>query len=99
MDEVRVLKSAILTELIRRQKFGGAHTPLENITRNAPVSFLQNKEGQKRIHKVLKELVNDGWVMVLKKRTGKGSDLHISINPRRIREISEYLAGRFGKAL
>ena len=99
MDEIRILKSAILKELIRKQKFGGAHTPLENITRNAPGNFLQNKEGQKRIHKAVKELVNDGWAIVLKKRTGKGSDLHISINPRMIREISEYLSSRSGKAL
>ena len=41
------------------------------------------------------ELVSDDWVVVVNKRTGKGSDLHISINPRKTNEIVTYLQEDF----
>ena len=85
------VKAFILRELIKKRKFGGAHTPLDNITNNLPDELLHNKQGQKLIEKGVKELVNFEFVIVLQKRTGKGSDLHISINPRKIKEISEFL--------
>lgn len=85
------VKSFILRELIRKRKIGGAHTPLENIVNNLPDELLHNKQGQKIIEKSVKELVNLEFVIVLHKRTGKGSDLHISMNPRKIKEINEFI--------
>ncbi|MBI4147653.1 hypothetical protein HY490_00005 [Candidatus Woesearchaeota archaeon] len=86
--DVARLKRLILTALIDKGKYGGAHTPLDNITHNLPDEFLHNKKGQKAIHEAVKELNNSGWIIILTKRTGKGSDLHISINPKAIKELS-----------
>lgn len=86
------IQTFILRELMKKGKFGGAHTPLENVTSNLPDEFLHNKKGQKEIDKAVKTLVNLGWVLVMKKRTGKGADLHISINPRKTKEIGEYFS-------
>lgn len=91
VDDVARLKRLILTALMDKEKYGGAHTPLDNITHHLPDEFLHDKQGQKAIDKAVKELNNSGWVMILKKRTGKGSDLHISINPRAIKEIAGFL--------
>ncbi|VVB81016.1 Uncharacterised protein [uncultured archaeon] len=91
MEDNEKVKSLILRELIKKCKFGGAHAPLDFITGNLPDEFLHNKQGQKAIQKAVKDLINDEWVVVLMKKTGKGSDLHVSVNPRKIREISEYV--------
>lgn len=91
MDDERTVMILILRELIKRAKYGGAHTPLDNITHSLPDNFLHNKQGIKTIEKAVKLLVNQEWILVLNKRTGKGSDLHVSINPRKIKEINEFL--------
>lgn len=91
MDEIQRLKRLILTALMDKGKYGGAHTQLDNITHHLPDEFLNNKKGQKEIDEAIKELNNSYWIIVLKKKTGKGSDLHISINPRAIKEISGFL--------
>jgi len=85
------LKRLILTALIDKGKYGGAHTVLDNITHHLPDEFLNNKKGQKAIHEAVKELNNSGWIIILKKKTGKGSDLHVSINPRAIKDISAFI--------
>lgn len=91
MNGTEQVKLLILRELLRRNVIGGAHTPLANVTHYLPDMFLHDKKGQKSIEKGVKELVNLGWVLVLQKRTGKGSDLHISLNPRLLKEISAHL--------
>jgi hypothetical protein len=91
MEDVEKVKALVLRELIKKGKFGGAHTPLENITSRLPDIFLHNKKGQKAIDRAVQELVNLLFVIIMKKRTGKGSDLHISINPRKSKEIGQYL--------
>ncbi len=91
MDEIIRAKKFILRELIKRRKIGGSHTPLDNVTQHLSDEFLKEKRTQKIINSALKELVNDGMVTVLKKKTGKGSDLHISVNPRKLKEIAELL--------
>ena len=89
--EVNKVKVFILEELTKRGKFGGAHTPLDNVIRNLPDEFLHDKKGRRAIDDAVKELANAGWVIVQRKRTGKGSDMHVSINPRAIKEISAFL--------
>lgn len=86
--EIDNSKRFILRELIKRKIIGGKHTPLDRVTKNLPDEFLQQKS---TIKKALKELRNDGWVILPQKRTGKGSDLHISINPRAWKEIGNFL--------
>lgn len=90
-DEIKKAKEFILRELIKRRKIGGAHTPLDYVTKNLPDGFLREKKAQKIIEKAVKELVNAGMVIIQQKRTGKGSDLHISINPRYWKEIGSFL--------
>ena len=89
--EVNKVKAFILEELTKRGKFGGAHTPLDNVVRNLPDDFLHDKKGRRVIDDAVKELANSAWITVQRKRTGKGSDLHVSINPRAIKEISAFL--------
>jgi hypothetical protein len=90
-EDVSKIKAFILEGLIKTGKFGGAHTPLGNVIRHLPDGFLRDKKGRKVVDEAVKELANLGWVKVQKKRTGKGSDLHISINPRTVKEIHSFL--------
>ncbi|MBS3162541.1 hypothetical protein J4467_01335 [Candidatus Woesearchaeota archaeon] len=39
----------------------------------------------------MKELNNDEWILLFVKRTGKDSSEHISLNPRKISEIKQFL--------
>ncbi len=90
-DSVKKVKAFVLEELIKRSKFGGAHTPLDNVIRLLPDEFLHDKKGRRVIDDAVKKLVNAGWLIVQRKRTGKGADLHVSINPRAIKEISAFI--------
>ena len=89
--EIRRAQEFILRELIKKRKIGGAHTPLDNITKNLPDEFLHQRQAAKVIERAVKELVNSGMAIILQKRTGKGSDEHISINPRAWKEIGAFL--------
>lgn len=91
MDQAENAKLFILRELMKRCMVGGAHTPLNNVTHYLPDVFRHDKKGQKAIEKAVKDLVNLGWAVLMHKRTGKGSDLHISLNPRMLKDIGEYL--------
>lgn len=88
--EIKKVKEFILRELIKRRKIGGAHTPLERVTRSLPDEFLQ-KHSSKIVERAVKELMNDGLIFLQQKRTGKDSDLHIAINPRAWKEIGSFL--------
>ena len=90
-NEIKKAKKFILRELIKKRKIGGAHTPLEHVTKNLPDEFLQQKNAPKIIEKAVKELLNSMMILILQKRTGKGSSKHISINPRAWKEISAFL--------
>lgn len=91
MDKILRAKKFILRELIKRRKIGNSHIPLDSVTHHLSDEFLKQKRVQKIIKSTLKELVNNGMVIVLKKKTGKGSDLHISVNPRKIKEVAGLL--------
>ena len=91
MEEVINIKKVMLRELLKKRNIGGKHTPLDNITKNLPDEFLHDKNGKKQIAEAVKELVNETFVILSIKKTGKGSDVHISINPRSIAGISEFL--------
>lgn len=91
MEELDVLKKLILQKLVRANVWGGKHTPLDFVTKGIPEHYRNTHPGRKIIEKVLKDLINAGWLMVLAKRTGKGSDDHISLNPRKVGEIKQFL--------
>jgi len=52
-----------------------------------PGHIRDNKKGQKTIKKAIKELINEN-LLLSKPST---NELHVSINPRKIKEIKEFL--------
>ncbi|MBI4143958.1 hypothetical protein HY486_01795 [Candidatus Woesearchaeota archaeon] len=91
MDETNVLNAIILQKLVRANMWGGKHTPLDFIKKGIPEHYKNTHRGQKILDKTLKELTNNEWIFLLSKKTGKGSDEHISLNPRKVAEIKQFL--------
>ncbi|MBI1973075.1 hypothetical protein HYS50_03650 [Candidatus Woesearchaeota archaeon] len=91
MEETDGLKKLILQKLIRGNVWGGKHTPLDFVTKGIPEHYRNTHKGKKVVEKVLKELTNDGWIIIKAKTTGKGSDDHVSLNPRKVSEIKQFL--------
>jgi hypothetical protein len=93
MKEDDTLKKLILQKLIRGNIWGGKHKPLDFVSNGLPDHYRNTHQGKKMIEHTVKDLVNKQWVIVLPKRTGKGSDDHISLNPRKVSEIQQFLEG------
>ena len=91
MDDIKILKKLILQKLVRGNIWGGKHTPLDFIAKGIPEHYRNTHKGKKVFEKALKELKNDGWIVILSKKTGKGSGDHISLNPRKVEEIKQFL--------
>jgi hypothetical protein len=91
MEVMAVLKKLIIQKLIRANVWGGKHTPLDFVVKGIPEHFRNTPRGKKAVEKALKGLANDGWTIILKKKTRKGSDDHISLNPRKVSEIKQFL--------
>ena len=92
MEEIDILRKLILQKLIRSNVWGGKHTPLDFVIKGVPEHYRNTHKGKKAVEKALKELTNDEWIIILSKRTGRGSDDHVSLNPRKISEIKQFLA-------
>jgi len=80
MAEKEVVKALILLKLFRKGKIGGAHTDLRNASKGI-------KEDSKIVNKAIEEL-NKESLLLGKKSTG---EIHVSLNPRQIGEIKEYI--------
>lgn len=91
MEEVDILKKIILQKLIRANIWGGKHTPIDFIIKGIPENYRNTHKGQKTFEKALKKLTNNEWIIIVKKKTGKGSDDHISLNPRMVSEIKDFV--------
>jgi len=91
MEEVDVLKRLILQKLVRGNVWGGKYTPLDFVTKGIPEHYRNTHPGRKVVEKVLKDLTNVEWIIILAKRTGRGSDDHVSLNPRKVGEIKQFL--------
>ena len=77
----------MLNKMFRRNIIGAKHTP-ENLIIGSKLKHVNNyskKEFYEEYHKLLRQ----NYFIRLKKRTGKGSDWHISLNPEMIEEIKE----------
>ncbi len=81
-------KATILEFLLKKNCIGGVHTPLGRV--KACIE-LHSKQDKKEFEQALDELVKVAWVISASKRTGKGSDIHLSLNPRALNEISEFI--------
>lgn len=91
MEETNVLKKLILQKLVRANVWGGKHIPFDFVRKGIPEHYRNTHKGKKAVDRALKELRNDEWITILIKKTGKGSEDHISLNPRRVREIEKFL--------
>ena len=89
--EIKIIKKFILQKLIRANIWGGKHMPLDFLIKGAPEHYRNTRQGKKAIEKAIKELTNDEWLIILMKRTGKGSGEHNSLNPRKVSEIKRSL--------
>ena len=94
MDEISIIKKLILQKLIRSNTWGGKHTPLQFIMKGLPEHYRNQHNGKKVIEKALKDLTNEEWIARVTKKTGKGSDEHITLNPRKVHEIQQFLEQR-----
>lgn len=80
---------AILTFLLNKRYVGGKHFPLEKLF-TSRTKYLP-KDEQRECEVELYGFIRIGYIIQLKKRTGKGSEWHISLNPRNLREIYEMI--------
>ena len=96
-DDVNIIKKLVLQKLVRANIWGGKHTPLDFVIKGVPEHYRNTHQGNKAVEKALKELTNDGWIIILVKRTGKGSGEHISLNPRKVSEIKQFIESTIEK--
>lgn len=76
------LKADILNRLLRRHCWGAKYLPVDTLVRW--VSKKIKKDG-KRVESIIKQLVNEGYLILHKKgRT-------VSLNPARSKEIIEFI--------
>lgn len=77
--------------MINKRCFGGKHTPEKKII-VSKTRWLSREEAR-QFDNEYHLAVRDGLIIRMKKRTKKGSDWHISLNPRKIREIYNMIEG------
>lgn len=90
MEEVHAIKRLILNKLVRSNMWGGKHTPLDFVKKGLPEHIRTRPAGQRSIDKAFKEMQNDGWIVILKKRTGSSYEDHISLNQEKVAEIQQF---------
>ncbi|HLD05111.1 MAG TPA: hypothetical protein VJG90_05320 [Candidatus Nanoarchaeia archaeon] len=73
--------------LFARRYIGGKHIPEKRLLTR--VRNLLTKEEWKEFQKGYTEIINEIFILRMKKRTGKGSEWHISLNPRKTEELKE----------
>ena len=71
------VKAKILWRLYRRRYIGGRHTDINNLRKGFP------KDKYDLVDEVIDELVREGFLLVKPTHYGK----HVSLNPRRLKEI------------
>ena len=76
------IKAAILLKLHKRGNWGGSHTAFDNLKKGFKIQEL-GKDGLKRIDRLGKELIKEGFIIA--KPTHYG--LQVSLNPRQHEKI------------
>lgn len=80
---------ALLLFMLSKRYIGGKHTP-EKKAIKLKTKWLSSEE-VKEFNREYKQMINDGFFMKTKKKTGKGTSWHLSLNPRRIKELKDIL--------
>ncbi|MBS3139363.1 hypothetical protein J4207_06715 [Candidatus Woesearchaeota archaeon] len=91
MEEVDDIKKIVLRRLIRSNIWGGKHIPLDIAKKSVPERYRNTHKGIRILEEAMKQLVNNEWINAVSKRTGKSDDAHISLNPRKVSEIKQFL--------
>lgn len=86
-----LIKKMVLQKLVRENMWGGKHTPLTFIKKGIPELYRNTHQGRKTIEEALRQLISQEWILIPSKRTGKGGEAHISLNPRKVAEIKQFL--------
>ncbi len=81
------IKRFILRKLIALGKVGGSHTAIFNLSKGLPNHIRGNRKGQKVLKQAIKGLIN-GQFLLSRQST---NETPVSINPRKISEIKEFL--------
>lgn len=89
-DEIRAI---VLLKLHKRGNWGSSHTALDNLGKGWKDADL-GKHAVKRVEKLTKELIREGWILT--KPTGYG--LQASLNPRRSEAIIAFMRRFFPEA-
>ena len=76
---------ALLTTLLNKRKIGGSHIA-EQLMLSSKTKWL-SKDERREFNKEYKELINSQVILRSKKRTGKGYDWHISLNPKSVEQV------------
>jgi hypothetical protein len=79
----------MLWHLHAKKIIGRKHVP-ENKILKYTIKWLSKKE-KKEFEKGYRQLLSEKILLRTKKRTGKGTDWHISLNPKKMQEIEEIL--------
>ena len=85
MNEIKT----ILEDMLRFKYIGSRHTPEGKFLRRTII--LLDKKQRREFVKEYKQIINDGLIIRELKRTKKGMDWHISLNPRKLKEIHEVI--------
>ena len=75
--------------MLSKRIIGGSHTPEGKLI--ASKTKWLNKKEIKQFEKEYKQIINNKIIIRLKKRTKKSSDWHISLNSKKLKELSELL--------
>jgi hypothetical protein len=82
---------ALLATLLGKHCIRGKHTPEEKIILSKIKSL--DKHERKQFAKEYKQAVNNHFIIRVKKRTAKSYDWHITLNPRKLKEIHTIVRG------
>jgi len=80
---------AIIRLLLNRRYIGARHTPEEKLI--VYRTKWLNKQELKEFEIQYRMAINAEIIMRYKKRTGKGTGWHISLNPRKLKEAYEMI--------
>lgn len=86
---VEKLKAWTLNKLKRHRYIGGKHTDINNIRKGADSKSYSEIDG------IIKDLIKSGILIVKITSYGK----HISLNPRLIKEIDDFIQKNFTEAV
>lgn len=83
MITLKEAETFVLIKMLSDRYIGGHQLLSENTPKGKP------KEDRKMIMKAVRKLANKGFFLMKRKHYG----IHISLDPKKMKEIREYLAG------